>query len=140
MPRCRCITRFPAVLLVLLLGACASYSPPPGQSGPVVSEPEPAVVTSPKQPEPASGPPVSAHRDLLARADAASSQGDYEAALALLERAQRIEPDNADIYLELARTYAARGDQALARATAERGLLYCRGEDQCGPLRSIAGQ
>ena len=55
---------------------------------------------------------------------------------ALLERAQRIDPGSADIYLALAETHQARGDLSQARATAERGLLYCNGASQCGALRA----
>jgi len=73
---------------------------------------------------------------LLERAEAATARGDYEEALALLERAQRIDPDSADIYLAMARTHAARGDSARARATAERGLLYCSDSRQCAELRN----
>ena len=35
----------------------------------------------------------------MAKADDARDQGDYDQALAYLERAQRIDPDNAEIYL-----------------------------------------
>jgi Flp pilus assembly protein TadD len=72
---------------------------------------------------------------LLAKAEQATGRGDYEEALALLERAQRIDPDSAEVYLGLARTHAARGDAAQARATAERGLLYCSSASQCEALR-----
>ena len=72
--------------------------------------------------------------DLIAEA---ARQGDYEQSLALLERAQRIDPDNAQIYLGMARTHRARGDSAQARATAERGLLYCEGKAECDALRAF---
>lgn len=75
------------------------------------------------------------YANLLERAAQARSAGDYEEALSLLERAQRIDPASADIYLELAQTHHYRGDDAQARATAERGLLYCRDEIQCAALR-----
>ena len=42
-------------------------------------------------------------------------------ALALLERAQRIDPDSAQIYLAMARTHEASGDGSQARATANAG-------------------
>ncbi|GAB3320549.1 tetratricopeptide repeat protein [Haliea atlantica] len=85
-------------------------------------------------PEPAA---ARAYGPLLARAEAATGQGDYDQALSLLERAQRIDPDNARIYLELARTYAAQGRPERARNMAERGLLYCRGERECDALRAF---
>ena len=57
-------------------------------------------------------------------------------ALALLERAQRIEPDSAEIYVATARTHKAKGDAGQARAVAERGMLYCGGT-QCEALRAF---
>ena len=45
-------------------------------------------------------------------------------------------PDSADIYLNLAKTYIAKGDYELASATAERGLLYCNSRSQCNALRA----
>jgi tetratricopeptide (TPR) repeat protein len=138
-----------AVLLVASTG-CSVYSVPGRQPAPVetrtgtgVSQPPspPAPTPSPEPaPEPAPPPAPAAseaYGPLLARADQAASGGDYEQALALLERAQRIDPDNAEVYLALARTYAAKGDTRRARATAERGLLYCRSDAQCAQLRSL---
>jgi Flp pilus assembly protein TadD len=92
---------------------------------------------TPPAPPPAPSPPVSAHEGLLQRAAEARSAGDYEAALALLERAQRIDPDDARVYLGLARTHRAAGDRAMARASAERGLLYCRADSDCEALRAL---
>jgi Flp pilus assembly protein TadD len=73
---------------------------------------------------------------LIDRAGEARRLGDYEQALAYLERAQRIEPGDAEIYLGLAQTHAAAGNSGQARATAERGLLYCSGRVQCDALRA----
>jgi Tfp pilus assembly protein PilF len=53
----------------------------------------------------------------------------------LLERAQRIDPDSAEVYLGMAKTHWARGDATQARVTAERGLLYCSTARQCEALR-----
>ena len=96
----------------------------------------PPATPAPKS-EPTREPPVtSAYQALLTKAETARDQGDYETSLALLERAQRIDPDNAEIYLNLAMTHAAGGDHAQATATAERGLLYCSGRGQCDALRA----
>ena len=126
---------------VLLLGGCATYTPPEGEPVPIEREPDYTPVTPPAttpQPGPApSGPDTSsAYQGLINKADRASTRGDYEAALALLERAQRIDPGSGEIYLNLAKTYRAKGDDALAAATAERGLLYCTGQAQCDALRA----
>ena len=74
----------------------------------------------------------------MKKAEQARARGDYEQALALLERAQRIDPESGEIYLQLARTHRARGDSAQARATAERGLLFCAGKTECDALRALA--
>jgi tetratricopeptide (TPR) repeat protein len=74
---------------------------------------------------------------LVKKAEQASARGDYEQALALLERAQRIDPESGEIYLQMALTHRARGDAAQARATAERGMLYCNSAGQCDELRAL---
>ena len=128
-----------AVLLALLLAGCSVYSLPgqqePAPPPPTTTAPPPPV---PEQPAPPARDPnaSNAYGGLVDKATAARSRGDYEQALALLERAQRIDPDSGEIYLELARTYAAKGDDASARATAERGLLYCR-DDECAQLKAF---
>jgi Tfp pilus assembly protein PilF len=82
-------------------------------------------------------PSVSAaYQPLLDKAARATASGDYAQALALLERAQRIDPDSAEIYLSMAKTHKASGDMAQSRATAERGLLYCQGNGECEALRA----
>lgn len=129
------------ICLVLLLGGCATNFPDESGSVPVEKQPEYTPVTPPPtapKPSPTpTGPSTSgAYQGLLSKADEASSRGDYEQALALLERAQRIDPDSGEIYLNLAKTYTAKGDDVLAAATAERGLLYCRGSVQCDALRA----
>jgi tetratricopeptide (TPR) repeat protein len=130
-----------AVTSVILLGGCSVYSVPGSETVPVESEPDYTDVTppaTPAQPKPASSDPQSAnaYKSLLGKAEQASAAGDYEQALALLERAQRIDPDSAQIYLSLAKTHKAKGDYAQASATAERGLLYCSSAAQCDALRS----
>ncbi|MEP4149584.1 MAG: tetratricopeptide repeat protein [Halioglobus sp.] len=123
----------------LVLSACGSnpYSLPTIETGePEATEP---VVTQPPVAEPVTPPRTNethAHSGLLAKASTAREQGDYDQSLAYLERAQRIDPDNAEIYLGLAQTHAAAGNGAQAQATAERGLLYCSGSRQCDALRA----
>ncbi len=131
------------VILLALLSACAGFNktgePAPVEdrtARPEVAPPSPAPV--PPQPHrPASPSASAAWEPLLARAGQAAGRGDYEEALALLERAQRIDPDSAEVYLEMARTHAARGDVSQAKAVAERGLLYCSSASQCEALRQF---
>lgn len=130
------------LILSLLLSACGTnpYSLPKIESPePEYREPVPDPLPQPAptpQPEVSRPAPSGAHTGLLLKADDARSRGDYSQSLAYLERAQRIDPDNADIYLGLAQTHTASGNVAQARAAAERGLLYCTGPQQCDALRA----
>lgn len=125
-------------LLLAMQSGCSIYSLPGEQPQP--TPPKPATPAPQPVPEAPASPPrdpnaSNAYGGLLVKAREARGRGDYEQALALLERAQRIDPDSGEIYLELARTYAEKGDTALARSTAERGMLYCRGAE-CEALRA----
>ncbi len=130
------VARTTGICLLLFLSACSTQ---PVQERPPASSPQPppAAVTRPEPTPQPEQPAVTAHRQLLTQADRAMSQGDYDTALALLERAQRIDPQDGLIYLNLARTYRASGDDRRAVATAERGLLYCNGAAQCDALRQF---
>jgi tetratricopeptide (TPR) repeat protein len=123
------------LLPVLLATACASPGPGDSDSAPVETTVPDYTVTRPLPPE---APASAAYRPLLEKATRAREQGDYEQALALLERAQRIDADSAEIYLAMAQTHSERGDVGQARAVAERGLLYCRSSRQCDALRAYA--
>ena len=74
---------------------------------------------------------------LLSEARAARADGALDRAEALLQRAQRIDPGNATVYLELAELYSLRGQDQASRSVAERGLLYCSARD-CDALRKLA--
>lgn len=137
----RLVSRSFVFCLVLALVGCATPSPPKSEPAPTQTPPPVPPYTPPAtsaQPKPAPVEPNTsgAYRGLLSKADLASERGDYDQALALLERAQRIDPNSGEIYLSLAKTYRAKGDSELAVATAERGLLYCRGQVQCDALRA----
>lgn len=128
----------------MLVAACTTYTPQEAPPAPVEKRPEPAVMVPPTpKPPPVSAPrpappsATAAWQPLLAKAEQATQRGDYEEALALLERAQRIEPNSGEVYLCMARTHYARGDDVQARATAERGLLYCSSDAMCDALRGF---
>ena len=127
--------------LVLVMTGCSTFS---GQE-PAPAPPAGQAKTSPPPPVPTPQPPArppqpstsSAWKPLVQKAEQAAGRGDYEQALALLERAQRIDPESGEIYLQMARTHLARGNTAQSRATAERGMLYCQSNAQCDALRSL---
>ncbi len=125
--------------LVLVLAGCSTFSgqapaPAPGQPTAPVPPPVPAPQPPARPPQPSTS---SAWKPLVQKAEQAAARGDYEQALALLERAQRIDPESGDIYLQMARTHLARGDTSQSRATAERGMLYCSSNAQCNALRKL---
>ena len=132
------VFRIAALSFFAMVPACSTL--PESGSVPVKKAPQHAGVTPdarvPDVPFRSATPPAStAWTPLLAKADQATNRGDYEKAMALLERAQRIDPDSAEVYLGMAKTHSAKGDDIQARATAERGLLYCSGKTQCDALR-----
>ena len=102
-----------------------------------------ACSTPAPMPTPAPTPPVSSRDErvptnaslgLIEQGRQARLAGDYGRADGLLQRAQRVEPRQAAVYLELSRLYRDRGDPDAARTVAERGLLYCQ-ELVCEQLR-----
>ncbi len=135
------VFRIAVLSFFAVVPACSTL--PESGSVSVQKAPQHAVVTPgarvPDVPFHSATPSAStAWTPLLAKADQATNSGDYEQAMALLERAQRIDPDSAEVYLGMAKTHSAKGDDIQARATAERGLLYCSGKTQCDALRGYA--
>lgn len=147
----RNIRQVALLLLVVFLTACAglgerreapadiseaageAVGPSPDTAGGADStEADPAPAPAPAPVAPASA----AHNSLMVAALQARSAGNSARAVALLERAQRIDPDNGQLYLELARTHFDAGNAAQGRATAERGLLYCK-RAECAALRAL---
>ena len=130
------------VQLIAHVSACSTPGAPDSDTAatkpaprPVVTPPATTPVAPPRPLEPTAN---KGDQPLLDIAGHARVRGDYEQALALLERAQRIDPDSAEIYLAMARTHQASGDSSQARAVAERGLLYCNGRAECDALRGLA--
>ncbi|MEO1081927.1 MAG: tetratricopeptide repeat protein [Pseudomonadota bacterium] len=128
--------RWLRLLLVLTLTACATGPEPVSPEDPAARDttrqaPTPAVIEAP--PDPVAPSAVEA---LLAEARRLRAEGDLGGSFARVERALRIAPEDAEVYLELARTHAAAGQAERASAAAERGLLYCRGTN-CSRLRDL---
>ena len=93
----------------------AAYTPP---------EPEPLEQRYPRSAGEVSGPAVSSlYRQAQSEADA----GRHASAIAVLERAQRIEPRNAFVWSRLAEAQLAAGDAGQAENTALRANSFARG-------------
>lgn len=119
-----------ASALLGLLGACATGP------GPAPSRPDPGAtpaVTAPRPGLPGAGDAVDG---LLAAARKLRAAGELAACFARLERALRIAPERAEVYLELARTHLAAGTPERAAGAAQRGLAFCQGR-VCRELRAL---
>ena len=111
------------ILLAAWLVACTTPAPTP----------EPVPLPSPP---PGGGATVHPGAGLVVQARQAREAGELERAQILLQRAQRIDPRNPRVYVELARLYADRGDSVESQIMAERGLLYCE-RATCSTLRQF---
>lgn len=99
-------------------------SPYPSQTPPTQT-PMPAPAPTPAPP-PASRPDPSVTLALREQSLAASARGDNEQAIALIERALRIEPDRPELWIDLARLHLDEGDAAGAEQFARKALLFTR--------------
>ena len=132
---------FLIAFISLCLAACASApeTPEPVPEPAEEAAEEEALKKTPAAVRPPETEPGlrTASAGLLGQARAARMSGDLDRADALLLRAQRLDPGNALVYLELAKLYLQRGQESSARAMAERGLLYCDATS-CEELRALA--
>ena len=134
------------VALCALLAGCVTetQAPPrrPPAAPPVVNRPAIPPPTAPTQPYPSYPPPTQAPTPapsqaapapkpqssvtlaLQDEAQHAATAGDYAKATQILERAIRIEPDRAELWLELARVHLKEGDAAQAEQFARKALLF----------------
>jgi hypothetical protein len=125
-------------LLLALLAGCASAPEPVPSSAPAATQPAPGTATAPVTSSGGAITGSSPVEGLLGDARAACDAGDLETGLARLDRALRIDPQSAALYLEMARCYAGAGDPGRAAAAAERGMAFCYGGD-CRLLRRYLG-
>lgn len=126
-----------ALAYLLVLAGCSGLTQSTG-SVPVETSAETGVPAALPETHRSGSPSASAAwKPLLEKAQYATRRGDFEQAFAYLERAQRIDPDSAEVYLGMAQAHRARGDSARASATAERGLLYCTSNRLCNALRAF---
>jgi Flp pilus assembly protein TadD len=93
-------------------------APSTSQNAPTRSEAPPNVVLQPGS----GGQGNAAVKSLVFKADAAYDQGDYEGAIAQLERAVRIEPRNAHLWYKMASLRMALQEPAEAESLAQKSL------------------
>ncbi len=110
-------TKFTAIVTVAFcLGACTSAPTQPvivdaSQNAPIEREP----IKTPTADEPAvRADPTAATASLLAAAQQARDNQDYDNAVTYLERAVRIDPRNAALWIELSGAHLADGDMTAA--------------------------
>jgi tetratricopeptide (TPR) repeat protein len=114
--------------------------PPEPRPGPGVPEqpggPEGGTAEperAPPQPGPAPSAPKqfrlsAASAALVSQAQTQSAAGDHALAVATLERALRIEPDNPLVWIELAKVHQAEGNHARADGFGRKALALARGD------------
>jgi tetratricopeptide (TPR) repeat protein len=124
------------------LAACAGPpyqpSPPPGEPIPQPGTPQPESPTSeepvPETPLPPPTPPPKQFRlsaassALVTQARNLADKGEYPAAIATLERAQRIEPENPLLWIELGRVHQAEGNSGQADSMGRKALALATGD------------
>jgi len=127
------ILRLALLLVLMTLAACRSlWSPQRPPSAPTRS-------ATPEAPPASSAPtaPPAATRQfrlggaasaLVTQAHARAAAGDYPAALATLERALRIEPENPLAWIELGRIQLAAGNPAQADSMGHKALALAAGD------------
>jgi tetratricopeptide (TPR) repeat protein len=117
------------VAAALAVGACTTFAPPPGAPARPVPPPVQAPENRPADAPPPSRPaPSSAATSLLTQGRAERAAGRYAAATAAIERALTIEPNDADLWLELAEIKLEEGDAAQAGAMARKALTLAGGD------------
>jgi hypothetical protein len=109
--------------------------PQPGPGAPGEEDGTQPGTAEPQEPVPAPAPPSQAPKEfrlspasaaLVAQAQSQSSSGEHALAVATLERALRIEPENPLVWIELAKVHQAEGNHARADGMARRALALAR--------------
>jgi hypothetical protein len=133
-----------AVCLVVLIAGCQSLYGPPVSTpapGPKSSTPqpepgsaEPQAPVPPPVPEPPAPPPTTkefvlgpASSALVKQSRSQSVKGEYPAAIATLERALRIEPNNPLVWLELGQVHLAARNAPQAESMGRKAVALATG-------------
>jgi tetratricopeptide (TPR) repeat protein len=105
-----------------------SAQPQPGIQAPGSAAVPPATAERPAPPPPRQFRLGAAASSLVTQAHAQAASGDYGQAAATLERAQRIEPDNPLLWIELGRVRLAENNAAQADAMGRKALALATGD------------
>jgi tetratricopeptide (TPR) repeat protein len=137
------------LLLLAVTAALAACGPPlqPSPGGPSVPAPQEPGTPQPDAPPPVPGeeptsetptpPPVpppkqfrlgAASSALVGQARKLADQGEFASAIATLERAQRIEPENPLLWIELGRVHQEEGNAAQADSMGRKALALATGD------------
>ena len=109
----------------------------------VVVAPVPLImkpVAAPVVKKLADGRDMPAVQGLLASANGSLQQGDFEAAAVSLERAQRLAPQSATVYLQLAQVRLQQNRAVEAEQLARKGLSYAQSSSQQAALWRLVAQ
>jgi tetratricopeptide (TPR) repeat protein len=132
----------PLITCMLALAGCqlpGVYEPlpPRPQPGPGVPEEPDAGTAEPAPPAKPVPPPAQPTKEfrlsaasaaLVSQAQSQSAAGNHALAVATIERALRIEPDNPLVWIELAKVHQAEGDHARADGMARKALALARSD------------
>lgn len=141
------------VLALLILAGCAPMAPaptttseplPPVGSSPPPPPSEPSATPEPRRPDSSEQEPAAAESaiaGLIAQGWRLHSASNYQGALGIAERAQRIEPRNPEVYLLMASAQFGLYRLDVAEQLARRGLSLSRsGTLVNGQLQGLLGR
>ncbi len=128
----------PVALLVMLSSACAPLQTSTGAPAPIESR-QPGKIRPVEKADESPAKKIAPARQAVSPAQKAVSSllqqgwgyyrvGNYERSIAIAERAQRLDPQRAEIYLLLAKSYFAQGKSEVAEQLSQRGLSFSQND------------
>ncbi len=124
--------------IILLTSACAPLQTPTGTTAPAESR-QPGRASPAEQQEELAPKKIAPARQTVSPAQKAVSSllqegwgyyrvENHERSIAIAERAQRLDPQRAEVYLLLASSYFAQGKKGLAEQLGQRGLSFSQSD------------
>jgi len=124
--------------IVLVTSACAPLQTSTSAPAPVESR-QPGQIRPVEKPDQSPAKKIAPARQTVSPAQKAVSSllqeswsyyrvGNYERAIAIAERAQRLDPQRAEVYLLLANSYFVQGKNGLAEQLGQRGLSFSQSD------------